>query len=273
MTKIEPSTITIHPTADIHPTAIIYPNVTIGPRVKIGPYAIVGAPPEHRTATQNGVKYIEADCVLREFSRVHAPTEGITYVGPRTWLLSNAHIGHDAIVSSDCTLGVNAVIGGHAFLCSRVNVGLNATIHQRLVVGPGVMIGMGAAVTKNVPGGITVAGVPARVIGKNKKFEGVPVWVGTDMISQEEWEELFQYNYNGPVDSFLEEELYCRFYTALNRFANRKEVPSLPYFYMPEYNRDVDPAGRIAHCYDMHPHHIMRIAHLVWEDWKKEQGL
>ncbi|PYR41439.1 MAG: N-acetyltransferase [Acidobacteria bacterium] len=47
----------------------------------------------------------------------------------------------------------------------RASIGSNATILAGVTVGEGALVGAGAVVTKNVPPGAIVAGVPAAVIG------------------------------------------------------------------------------------------------------------
>ncbi len=46
----------------------------------------------------------------------------------------------------------------------RVSIGTSATILCGLTIGEGAIIGAGSVVTKDVPPGATVAGVPARII-------------------------------------------------------------------------------------------------------------
>lgn len=49
-------------------------------------------------------------------------------------------------------------------IADRVSIGSGAVIMGGLSIGEGALIGAGAVVTKDVPAGATVAGVPARVM-------------------------------------------------------------------------------------------------------------
>jgi UDP-perosamine 4-acetyltransferase len=60
---------------------------------------------------------------------------------------------------------------GKSALGDGVFVGANSTILPRLKIGNWVTIGAGAVVTKDVEDFTIVAGIPARVIGFNKRSD------------------------------------------------------------------------------------------------------
>lgn len=88
--------------------------------------------------------------------------------------MKGCHVGHDAIIASDCELAPHVVVGGWAVIGRGARIGMNATIRNRVKVGPGARIGMGAVVTKDVPAGETWVGSPARNIQTDPRID--PLW-------------------------------------------------------------------------------------------------
>lgn len=74
----------------------------------------------------------------------------------------NVTLGHGAYVGNWCVINPGANISGDVALGAGVLVGTGAQILQGITVGHGATVGAGAVVTKNVPPGATVVGVPAR---------------------------------------------------------------------------------------------------------------
>lgn len=71
-------------------------------------------------------------------------------------------IGHEASIGAGSVVNPSSNISGGVRLGSGVLVGTGAQVLQYLSVGDGATIGAGAVVTKDVPPGVTVMGVPAR---------------------------------------------------------------------------------------------------------------
>ena len=92
-------------------------------------------------------------------------------IGPRLWLPHpfGIVIARDAVLGSDCTVYQHATIGGRGdppLVGDRVMIGAGACIIGPARVGSNVQIGANAVVVEPVPDGVTVAGVPARVVSK-----------------------------------------------------------------------------------------------------------
>jgi len=81
-------------------------------------------------------------------------------------------IGETAEIGDDCTLYHGVTLGGtswkkgkrHPTLMPGVVVGAGAKVIGPIVIGEGAKIGSNAVVVKDVPGGATAVGIPARII-------------------------------------------------------------------------------------------------------------
>jgi UDP-perosamine 4-acetyltransferase len=84
----------------------------------------------------------------------------------------NVIINCGAIIEHECVIGKSAHIGPGAKLAGVVEVGeyafvgMGAVIKEGIKIGRNSIVGAGSVVIKDVPAGVTVVGVPAKVINK-----------------------------------------------------------------------------------------------------------
>lgn len=99
-------------------------------------------------------------------SEIHLNTEiggGMRLTHPTGIIIHpKARIGVNCMIFHQVTLAGEVVLGGH------VDVGAGAKLIGPITVGDDVTIGANAVVTKDVPSGVTVAGIPARIISKRE---------------------------------------------------------------------------------------------------------
>jgi len=88
----------------------------------------------------------------------------------------NCTVGHDCIIEDFVNIAPGANISGNVYLSEGCLIGTNASILQgesiekKLIIGRFSIVGAGAVVTKDVPDGLTVVGLPARPLLRNKSF-------------------------------------------------------------------------------------------------------
>ncbi len=95
-------------------------------------------------------------------------------IGPGAQLGRGVIVNTKASVDHDCNVGdfvhvaVGATLAGSVRVGSEALVGAGSVVIQNLTVGSGSIVGAGAAVVRDVPDGVTVMGVPARVVNRDE---------------------------------------------------------------------------------------------------------
>lgn len=178
----------IHPTALIDPTvslgdgntigpySVISGNVRLGDDNWIGPHVAIGTPGEMRNGSHFASWLGESDGsqitignqnVIREFTTVQSGHVTGTEIGDDCYIMTKAHVPHDARVGNWVTISCSVMIGGHTVIHDGANLGLGSVVHQQLVIGQRAMVGMGSVVTRNILPYSMNYGNPCRMHGGN----------------------------------------------------------------------------------------------------------
>ena len=84
---------------------------------------------------------------------------------------TGAIVEHDCVVEDHSHIAPAAQLAGSVHVGEATHVGIGATVIDGIRIGNNVLVGAGAVVTKDVPDGVVIAGVPARVLGERENHE------------------------------------------------------------------------------------------------------
>jgi len=128
-------------------TTLVHPSVELSPGIEIGEGTIICA------GTIFALRVV---------------------LGRHVQVTLDCTVGHDIAMEDFATLSPGVHVSGCVRLGRRAYMGtgsvvVNGTDHEPIVIGDDAVVGAGACVTKSVPPGVTVVGVPARpVTGKRQ---------------------------------------------------------------------------------------------------------
>jgi acetyltransferase-like isoleucine patch superfamily enzyme len=79
---------------------------------------------------------------------------------------TRASIDHEGVLGDGVEIAPGATLCGHVHAGANAWVCAGATILPRIRIGADARVGAGAVVTRDVPDGVIVVGVPARLLTK-----------------------------------------------------------------------------------------------------------
>jgi len=130
-------------------------------------------------ATAQGVEFCTVVHPSAQISLTAVLEEGCV-VCPSVVIASHTRIGRHTIFNRGCLIGHHADIGEYVTLSPGVNVagktrigpcayiGMGAIILDGVSIGGHSLVGAGAVVTRDVPDGVRVLGIPAKVVGPHE---------------------------------------------------------------------------------------------------------
>ncbi len=144
----------------VYEETILGNNVETGHNVLIREHVIIGS--NTKIGTQSIIDgYVTIGNNVSVQSNVYIP--------PKTIIGNNVFLGPNVIITNDkyppsrrlcgVTIEDDAVIGANAVIIAGVKIGKNS------------VVAAGAVVTKDVPEGVVVAGVPAKIIDSRENYE------------------------------------------------------------------------------------------------------
>lgn len=167
----------------IHPHVTVLSGARIGKNNEIYENAIISATPQDfRWKGENSYVVIGDDNTIREQVIINRSieSEGKTEIGNKSFIMAQAHIGHDSKIGNRCVLGNGVKIAGDVVINDYTILSSGVIVHEKCHIGEWSLIKGGCRVNGHVPpftvmahNPISYFGVNAYVLRKGKKSESI----------------------------------------------------------------------------------------------------
>ena len=107
---------------------------------------------------------LEAGCIVMAGAIINADAR----IGKQALINTGAIIEHDNHIGDFAHIASGAATAGNVFVGECSMLGTGAKVIQGITIGSNVMIGAGAVVIRDIEDHVTAAGVPARIIKRDK---------------------------------------------------------------------------------------------------------
>lgn len=113
--------------------------------------------------------FVERDVKLGEGVQIMAGAlvQTGSVLGDNVLINTGGIVDHDARVGDHVHIAPGVALSGGVRIGARSHVGTGARVIQGITIGRDVVVAAGAAVIRDVPDGVRVAGVPARLMGRS----------------------------------------------------------------------------------------------------------
>jgi UDP-3-O-[3-hydroxymyristoyl] glucosamine N-acyltransferase len=154
----------------LHPNITVYSNVSIGSRVIVHSGTVIGSDGFGYVRRAGGsVKIpqiggviIEDDVEIGANVAIDRATLNSTVIGRGTKIDNQVQIGHNVVIGRNCLIAGQTGISGSVRIGDGVTLGGRVGVTDHVEIGANASVGIVSLVTKNVPPGQVVWGIPAR---------------------------------------------------------------------------------------------------------------